>query len=79
MGRWVGLGRGVLGGIGGVFGMEGCIYGCFLRIVDEVEGNIIGGGVGIRLGVVFGSGGVIMGLTGVMVIGINLKVKIEDT
>ncbi|BBP88000.1 hypothetical protein BsIDN1_16180 [Bacillus safensis] len=51
----------------------------FLTIVDQVQANIIGAALAITFGLLFGTGPVIIGLTAVMVIAINLKLKIEHT
>ncbi|MEK5133375.1 aromatic acid exporter family protein [Bacillus sp. FSL W8-0645] len=76
---WLGLPTPVFAGIAAVFAIQPSIYRSFLTIVDQVQANIIGAALAITFGLLFGTGPVIIGLTAVMVIAINLKLKIEHT
>ncbi len=76
---WLGLPTPVFAGIAAVFAIQPSIYRSFLTIVDQVQANIIGAALAITFGLLFGTGPVIIGLTAVIVIAINLKLKIEHT
>lgn len=65
--------------IAAIFAIQPSIYRSFLTIVDQVQANIIGAATAIIFGLIFEPSPIIIGLTAVIVIAINLKLKIENT
>ncbi|ASB87648.1 UPF0421 protein YgaE [Bacillus sonorensis] len=76
---WIGLPTPVFAGIAAIFAIQPSIYRSFLTIVDQVQANIIGAATAIIFGLIFEPSPIIIGLTAVIVIAINLKLKIENT
>ncbi|MFB6500246.1 FUSC family protein [Bacillus haynesii] len=76
---WLGLPTPVFAGIAAIFAIQPSIYRSFLTIVDQVQANIIGAATAIIFGLIFEPSPIIIGLTAVIVITINLKLKIENT
>ncbi|NPC91917.1 aromatic acid exporter family protein [Bacillus sp. WMMC1349] len=76
---WIGLPTPVFAGIAAIFAIQPSIYRSFLTIVDQVQANIIGATIAIIFGLVFGPSPIIIGLTAIIVITINLKLKMENT
>jgi len=69
----------VFAGISAVFAIQPSIYRSYLSVVEQIQGNIIGAIIAILFYHIFGHDPFIIGLAVIIVIGINLKLKIENT
>ncbi|MFS0862709.1 FUSC family protein [Fredinandcohnia sp. 179-A 10B2 NHS] len=69
----------VFAGIAAVFAIQPSIYRSFLSVVEQIQANVIGAFLAILFGMYFGNNPFIIGLTAILVIAINLKLKIEKT
>jgi uncharacterized membrane protein YgaE (UPF0421/DUF939 family) len=66
-------------GISAIFAIQPTIYRSYLSIIEQIQANVIGAVLAIGFGLIFGSHPVIIGLTAIIVIAINLKLKAEST
>ncbi|MFY4776504.1 FUSC family protein [Metabacillus sp. RGM 3146] len=66
-------------GISAIFAIQPTIYRSYLSMIEQIQANFIGAAFAIGFGLVFGSHPFIIGLTVVIVIMINLRLKIENT
>jgi uncharacterized membrane protein YgaE (UPF0421/DUF939 family) len=66
-------------GISAIFAIQPTIYRSYLSIIEQIQANVIGAGLAIGFGLIFGSHPIIIGLTAIIVIAINLKLKAENT
>ncbi|MCD7036397.1 aromatic acid exporter family protein [Metabacillus sp. GX 13764] len=66
-------------GISAIFAIQPTIYRSYLSMIEQIQANIIGAAFAIAFGLVFGPHPFIIGLTVVIVIMINLRLKIENT
>jgi uncharacterized membrane protein YgaE (UPF0421/DUF939 family) len=69
----------VFAGIAAVFAIQPSIYRSYLSVLEQLQSNVIGAVLAIIFVLVFGNNPFIIGLTAVIVIAINLKLKIENT
>ncbi|MFC4319871.1 FUSC family protein [Litchfieldia salsa] len=69
----------VFAGIAAVFAIQPSIYRSYLSVLEQFQANIIGAVFAIVFVLVFGNDPFIIGLTAILVIGINIKLKIENT
>ncbi|MCA1032651.1 aromatic acid exporter family protein [Bacillus timonensis] len=69
----------VFAGIAAIFAIQPSIYRSYLSVVEQLQANIIGAFFAICFALLFGNDPFIIGLTAVIVISINLKLKIENT
>jgi len=67
----------VFAGIAAIFAVQPSIYRSYLRIIEQVQGNIIGAVVAITFVLIFGHQLVVIGLAAVMIILIMNKLKLE--
>ncbi|WP_121664485.1 aromatic acid exporter family protein [Metabacillus litoralis] len=66
-------------GISAIFAIQPTIYRSYLSIIEQVQANVIGAALAIGFGLIFGSHPFVIGLTAIIVIAINLRLKIEST
>lgn len=66
-------------GIAAIFAIQPTIYRSYLTVIEQVQANIIGAAFAILFGLIFGPHPFVIGLTVIIVIAINLKIKIENT
>ena len=66
-------------GISAIFAIQPTIYRSYLSIIEQIQANVIGAVFAIGAGLVFGSHPIIIGLTAIIVIAINLKLKAAST
>lgn len=66
-------------GISAIFAIQPTIYRSYISIIEQIQANIIGALLALGFGLLFGSHPVITGLTAIIVIAINLKLKAEKT
>ncbi|WLR42691.1 aromatic acid exporter family protein [Bacillus carboniphilus] len=74
-----GLPSPVFAGIAAVFAIQPTIYRSYLSVITQVQANVIGAVLALAFGLVFGSNPIIIGVTAILVIAINIKLKLEDT
>ena len=67
----------VFAGIAAVFAIQPSIYRSYLRIVEQVQGNVIGAVIAITFVLIFGHQLVVIGLAAVIIILIMNKLKLE--
>ena len=67
----------VFAGVAAIFAIQPSIYRSYQRILDQVQGNIIGAVVAILFVLIFGHHIVSVGIAAVIVIAIMLKFKLE--
>ena len=67
----------VFAGIAAIFAIQPSIYRSYLRIVEQIQGNIIGAVVAITFVLIFGHQLVVIGLAAVTIILIMNKLKLE--
>lgn len=66
-------------GISAIFAIQPTIYRSYVSIIEQIQANIIGALLALGFGLLFGSHPVITGLTAIIVIAINIKLKAEKT
>ncbi|WP_273129216.1 aromatic acid exporter family protein [Metabacillus sp. HB246100] len=66
-------------GISAIFAIQPTIYRSYLSIIEQVQANVIGAALAIGFGLMFGSHPLVIGLTAIIVIAINLKLRAETT
>ncbi|WP_026562277.1 aromatic acid exporter family protein [Bacillus sp. J37] len=66
-------------GISAIFAIQPTIYRSYISIIEQVQANVIGAALAITFGIIFGSNPIIIGLTAIIVIAINIKLKAEST
>ncbi|MDQ0231754.1 FUSC family protein [Metabacillus malikii] len=66
-------------GISAIFAIQPTIYRSYLSIIEQFQANIIGAILAISFGLIFGSHPVITGITAIIVIALNIKIKAEST
>ncbi|MBM7605093.1 uncharacterized membrane protein YgaE (UPF0421/DUF939 family) [Metabacillus crassostreae] len=66
-------------GISAIFAIQPTIYRSYLSIIEQVQANVIGAALAIGFGLIFGSHPFVIGLTAIIVIAINIKLKAEST
>ncbi|MGG3805713.1 FUSC family protein [Metabacillus fastidiosus] len=69
----------VFAGISAIFAIQPTIYRSYLSIIEQIQANVIGAVFAIIFGLIFDPHPVIIGLTAIIVIVINLKLKMENT
>lgn len=69
----------VFAGIAAIFAVQPTIYRSFLSVLEQFQGNIVGAVVAVTFVLLFGNHIFIIGLAAVIVIGINLKLNLENT
>lgn len=69
----------VFAGISAIFAVQPSIYRSYLRIVEQIQGNIIGAVVAIVFVLIFGHQLVVVGLAAVVIILIMNKLKLENS
>ena len=67
----------VFAGIAAIFAIQPSIYRSYLRIVEQVQGNVIGAVIAITFVLIFGHQLVVIGLAAVIIILIMNKLKLE--
>lgn len=73
----LGLPQTVFAGIAAIFAIQPSIYRSYLRILEQIQGNLIGAAIAITFVLVFGHQLVVIGLAAVMIILIMNKLKLE--
>lgn len=68
----------VFAGIAAIFAIQPSIYRSYLTIMEQIQGNIIGATVAVIFGLLFGHEIVAIGIAAILVIGIMLKMKLEN-
>lgn len=66
-------------GIAAIFAIQPTIYRSYLSVIEQVQANVIGAAFAILFGLIFGPHPFVIGLTVIIVIAINLRIKIENT
>ncbi|WP_078549835.1 aromatic acid exporter family protein [Litchfieldia alkalitelluris] len=79
LGTMLNLPAPVFAGIAAVFAIQPSIYRSYLSVIEQIQANVIGAAFAILFVLVFGNDPFIIGLTAILVIGINIKLKIENT
>jgi uncharacterized membrane protein YgaE (UPF0421/DUF939 family) len=69
----------VFAAIAAVFAIQPSIYRSYLSVLEQIQANVIGAVLAIVFVLIFGNNPFIIGLTAVIVIAINLKLKTENT
>lgn len=69
----------VFAGIAAIFAVQPSIYRSYLRIVEQIQGNVIGAIVAIVFVLIFGHQLVVIGLAAVVIILIMNKLKLENS
>ncbi|CAG9623012.1 FUSC family protein [Sutcliffiella rhizosphaerae] len=77
--QWFNVPSPLFAGIAAIFAIQPSIYKSFQSIIEHVQANLIGAILAIIFSLLFGHDPFIIGLTAIFVIGINLKLKIENT
>ena len=67
----------VFAGIAAIFAIQPSIYRSYLRIIEQIQGNIIGAVIAITFVLIFGHQLVVIGLAAVIIILIMNKLKLE--
>ncbi|WP_210471605.1 aromatic acid exporter family protein [Sporosarcina sp. 6E9] len=67
----------VFAGIAAIFAIQPSIYRSYLRIVEQIQGNVIGAVIAIIFVLIFGHQLVVIGLAAVIIILIMNKLKLE--
>lgn len=67
----------VFAGIAAIFAIQPSIYRSYLKIVEQIQGNIIGAVVAITFVLIFGHQLVVIGLAAIIIILIMNKLKLE--
>lgn len=66
-------------GISAIFAIQPTIYRSYLSIIEQIQANVIGAVFAIGAGLAFGYHPIIIGLTAIIVIAINIKLKATST
>jgi uncharacterized membrane protein YgaE (UPF0421/DUF939 family) len=69
----------VFAAIAAIFAIQPTIYRSYLTIIEQVQGNIIGALIAVIFVLLLGNHFIVIGLAAIIVIGINLKLKLENT
>jgi uncharacterized membrane protein YgaE (UPF0421/DUF939 family) len=69
----------VFAGIAAIFAIQRTIYRSYLTIIEQIQGNIIGALLAVVFVLLLGNHIIVIGLAAIIVIGINLKLKLENT
>jgi uncharacterized membrane protein YgaE (UPF0421/DUF939 family) len=69
----------VFAGIAAIFAIQPTIYRSYLTIIEQIQGNIIGAVLAVIFVLLLGNHFIVIGLAAIIVIGINLKLKLEKT
>jgi uncharacterized membrane protein YgaE (UPF0421/DUF939 family) len=69
----------VFAGIAAIFAVQPSIYRSYLSILEQIQGNIIGAVFAVLFVLLLGNNFTIVGLSAIIVITINLKLKLENT
>jgi uncharacterized membrane protein YgaE (UPF0421/DUF939 family) len=69
----------VFAGIAAIFAIQPTIYRSYLTIIEQIQGNIIGALLAVIFVILLGNHIIVIGLAAIIVIGINLKLKLENT
>jgi len=69
----------VFAGIAAIFAIQPTIYRSYLTIIEQIQGNIIGALLAVVFVLLLGNHIIVIGLAAIIVIGINLKLKLENT
>ena len=77
--QWLNVPTPFFAGIAAIFAIQPSIYKSYQSIIEHVQANLIGAILAIIFSLLFGHDPFIIGLTAIFVIGINLKLKIENT
>ncbi|TYR79242.1 aromatic acid exporter family protein [Priestia megaterium] len=79
VGEFLHLPSPIFAAIAAVFAIQPSIYRSYLTILEQIQANVIGAVLAVIFGLLFGTHPFIIGLTAVMVITVNLKLKIGNT
>jgi uncharacterized membrane protein YgaE (UPF0421/DUF939 family) len=74
-----GLHSPIFAAIAAAFAIQPSIYKSYQSILEQIQANVIGAFFAIVFGLTFGTDPMVIGLTAIIVIAINLKLKIEST
>ena len=77
--EWMNLSAPVFAGIAAVFAIQPSIYRSVVSVIEQIQANLIGAALAIFSVLLFGNDPFIIGLAAIIVIGINIKLKIENT
>ncbi|WP_223703457.1 aromatic acid exporter family protein [Sutcliffiella deserti] len=77
--QWLDLPSPIFAAIAAIFAIQPSIYKSYQSIIEHVQANLIGAFLAILFSLIFGNDPFIIGLTAIVVIMINLKLKIENT
>jgi uncharacterized membrane protein YgaE (UPF0421/DUF939 family) len=69
----------VFAGIAAIFAIQPTIYRSYLTIIEQIQGNLIGALLAVVFVLLLGNHIIVIGLAAIIVIGINLKLKLENT
>ncbi len=77
--HWLNLESAAFAAIAAMFAIQPTIYRSYQTIVEQVQANLIGATLAIIAVQTLGNEPIVIGLIGVLVIAINIKLKIEST
>ncbi|WP_221568572.1 aromatic acid exporter family protein [Alkalihalobacillus sp. TS-13] len=77
--HWLNLDSAAFAAIAAMFAIQPTIYRSYQTIVEQVQANLIGATLAIIAVQTLGNEPIVIGLIGVLVIAINIKLKIEST
>ncbi|HWL23056.1 MAG TPA: aromatic acid exporter family protein [Ureibacillus sp.] len=69
----------VFAGIAAIFAIQPSIYRSYLSIIEQIQGNIIGATIAVLFGLIFGHHIVAIGIAAIIVIGIMIKMKLDNS
>ncbi|RSK26155.1 aromatic acid exporter family protein [Bacillus sp. HMF5848] len=69
----------VFAGIAAIFAIQPSIYRSYLSVIEQVQANVIGAFFAIMFVLLFGNDPFVIGLTAIIVIAINIRLKTEST
>lgn len=74
----LGLSAPAFAGIAAIFAIQPSIYRSYLTVLDQLQGNIIGALVAVIFSLTLGNHPLVIGLTAILVITINLRLKSQN-
>jgi uncharacterized membrane protein YgaE (UPF0421/DUF939 family) len=77
--EWMNLSAPVFAGIAAIFAIQPSIYRSVKSVTEQIQANVIGAALAIFSVLLFGNDPFIIGLTSILLIAINIKLKIENT
>lgn len=69
----------VFAGIAAIFAIQPTIYRSYLTIIEQIQGNLIGAIIAVIFVLLIGNHFIVIGIAAIIVIGFNLKLKLEKT